>query len=240
MSRIRIGMLTPSSNTVVEPMTQAIIASLPQVSAHFARLRVTEISLSDAALAQFEQAPFLDAASMLADAHMHAIAWNGTSAAWKGLARDAELCEAIGTRFGVPATASMQALNAIFARTDAKRIGLVTPYTEDVQAKIVANYRAAGLDVVDERHLGIRENFAFSEIDPARIAAAAREVAEAGPDAIMIVCTNLRSPQLVAPLEVELGLPVYDSLSAVVWHTLRLAGVDTRPVTGWGSLFASA
>ena len=45
-----------------------MLAGLPDVTAHFGRFRVTEISLSTAALAQFDLQPILDAALLLADA----------------------------------------------------------------------------------------------------------------------------------------------------------------------------
>ena len=38
-----LGMLTPSSNTTLEPVTAAMIAGIPEASAHFGRFRVTEI-----------------------------------------------------------------------------------------------------------------------------------------------------------------------------------------------------
>jgi hypothetical protein len=52
--RVRLGMLTPSSNTVLEPVTMAMLAGLPDVSAHFSRFKVTEIALSEQALGQFD------------------------------------------------------------------------------------------------------------------------------------------------------------------------------------------
>ena len=52
MKRKLLGMLTPSSNTALEPITAALLQGLPGVSAHFARFRVTEISLAGAALKQ--------------------------------------------------------------------------------------------------------------------------------------------------------------------------------------------
>jgi hypothetical protein len=52
--RVLLGMLTPSSNTVLEPVTAAMLAGLPEVSAHFGRFRVTEIALSRQALGQFD------------------------------------------------------------------------------------------------------------------------------------------------------------------------------------------
>jgi maleate isomerase len=57
------------------------------------------------------------------------------------------------------------------------------------------------------------------------------------PDAIAVICTNLRAAPAVAKLEREIGLPVYDTIATVVWKCLRLAGVDTKRVTGWGTLF---
>ena len=43
-------MLTPSSNTTLEPVTANMLAGLPDVTAHFGRFRVTEISLAEQAL----------------------------------------------------------------------------------------------------------------------------------------------------------------------------------------------
>ena len=66
--RIILGMLTPSSNTVLEPTTTAMLAGLDEVTAHFSRFKVTEISLSDKGLAQFDHDRFLAAADLLGDA----------------------------------------------------------------------------------------------------------------------------------------------------------------------------
>ncbi len=60
--RKRLGMLTPSSNTMLEPVTYAMLAGLPDVSAHFGRFKVTEIALSDQALGQFDDSQILRAA----------------------------------------------------------------------------------------------------------------------------------------------------------------------------------
>jgi maleate isomerase len=77
--RRRLGMLTPSSTTVLEPVAAAILTPLDGVSAHFARFPVTEIALSPGALAQFDDAPILAAAGLLAHAKVDVIAWNSTS-----------------------------------------------------------------------------------------------------------------------------------------------------------------
>ena len=57
----RIGLLTPSSNTVLEPVVARMISGLAGVSAHFSRFKVTEIALSADALNQFNDAEILRA-----------------------------------------------------------------------------------------------------------------------------------------------------------------------------------
>src|SRR5271170_581211 len=72
--RIRLGMLTPSSNTTLEPVTAAMLRGLPGVTAHFGRFRVTEIALAQAALKQFDDSEILRAAELLAHAKVDVIA----------------------------------------------------------------------------------------------------------------------------------------------------------------------
>jgi maleate isomerase len=237
MKRVLLGMLTPSSNTALEPLTAAMLAGLPEVSAHFGRFRVTEISLRAQALGQFDLEPILQAARLLADARVDVIAWNGTSSGWLGFETDTALCERITEETGIPACTSVLALNEAMQRTGRTRFGLATPYLGEVQQRIVENYRASGYDCVAERHMGQQVNFEFAEVTPAQIGQMVRDVAAAGPQCITTFCTNLRAAQLVPALEAELGIPVYDTIATAVWKSLQLAGVDTRRVQGWGRLF---
>lgn len=237
-ARVLLGMLTPSSNTVLEPVTAAMLSGLPEVSAHFSRFRVTEIALSAQALAQFDDTEILRAAELLAHAKVNAIAWNGTSSGWLGFERDVKLCERIKQATGIEACTAMLALNELLERTGARRIGFVTPYLDDVQGRIDANYAQAGYTIAAERHLGIQDNFSFSEISAEQMRGMTREVAAAQPDAIAVVCTNMRAAPLVAELEAAHGIPVYDTVATTVWKSLKIAGVDTWRVTGWGRLFS--
>ena len=237
-TRVLLGMLTPSSNTVLEPVTTAMLAGLPETSAHFGRFKVTEIALTREALGQFDDSEILGAAELLSHAKVGVIGWSGTSASWRGFDTDEALCRRITEATGIPACTSVLALNELFARLGVRRFGLVTPYLDDVQGRIIANYAAAGLECVAERHLGLRDNFSFSEVDADTLRTMVREVAAARPEAIVILCTNLRGGPLVAELEAELGIPILDTVSTTVWGQLRAVGVDPAQVRGWGSLFA--
>ena len=230
-------MLTPSSNTTLEPVTTAMLTGLASVSVHFSRFRVTEIALTGDALAQFDDRPILAAAELLAHAKVDVIAWNGTSSGWLGFDADIRLCQRIEAATGIRASTSMLALNDILAATGVKRLGLVTPYIDAVQRRIISNYAGLGITCEAERHLGIQDNFSFAAVSPDTLAGMIRAVAAARPEAIGVICTNLPAAGLVAALEREIGIPIYDTIATVVWQSLKLAGIDPAQITGWGRIF---
>src|SRR6201995_4011288 len=133
----RLGMLTPSSNTALEPITYAMLANVDNISVHFSRFKVTEIALSESALRQFDDSEILRAAELLAHAKVDVVAWNGTSASWLGFDRDERLCERITAATGIKACTTVLAYRDLFRQLPAPRIGLVSPYTADVQDRIV-------------------------------------------------------------------------------------------------------
>ncbi|HDR16104.1 MAG TPA: Asp/Glu/hydantoin racemase [Desulfobacteraceae bacterium] len=237
MKRTLLGMLTPSSNTVLEPVTSAMLAGTPDVTAHFGRFRVTQISLDSQALDQFQNEPILEASRLLAEARMDVIAWNGTSSGWLGFEADQELCRQIEDATRIPATTSVLALNEIFNLTGVTRFGLVTPYLDEIQEKIIANYAGAGFECISERHLRDRGNFSFSEVTEDTLRNMIREVAAAGPQAITIFCTNLRGALVVDEMEKETGVPIYDTVATAVWKSMKIAGADPGRIKGWGRLF---
>lgn len=234
---IRLGMLTPSSNTVLEPVTASLLAGAPGITAHFSRFRVTEIALDGPATAQFDDSPILAAADLLSHARVDVIAWNGTSASWLGLDRDRRLIERIEAATGIAATTCVLGFFDLFRRLDIRRLGLVTPYTSDVQARIAEVYGKEGVVVAAERHLGLRDNFSFAEAGEDEVAAMIRAVA-AEADAVAIVCTNMAGARVAAALEAELGLPVLDSVAVTLRAALVRIGADPGRIAGWGRVFS--
>lgn len=235
--RKRLGMITPSSNSVLEPVTSAMLHDVTDVTAHFSRFRVTEIALDAAALSQFDVSVMLPAADLLADAKVDAVAWNGTSASWLGIDRDRSLCKAITARTNVPATTSTLACIEAVRALGAKRVAIVSPYTDDVQRRIAHVWAEEGLAPHAERHLGLRDNFSFGEVAPATIAGMIRDLAAEGADAVVILCTNLDGAALAATLERELDIAVLDSVAVTLWRSLSLAGGDVTASAQWGRIF---
>ncbi|OZA16460.1 MAG: Asp/Glu/hydantoin racemase, partial [Rhodobacterales bacterium 17-64-5] len=211
----------------------------PEVTVHFGRFRVRRIALDSESNQQFTLDPIFQAVDLLMDAKPDVIAWNGTSASWLGFHTDTELCAAISARFGVRATSAVLSLNEILSRLGARTLGLVSPYTDDVQQKIIANYRTIGIDTVSERHSGRSDNFSFSEVSEAEIANMCRQVALDKPDAIVILCTNMRGPLIAAELERELGIPVLDSVAFTLWGCLKETGVPMDRLKPYGVMFST-
>ncbi|MEM9782547.1 MAG: Asp/Glu/hydantoin racemase [Pseudomonadota bacterium] len=236
-AKTRLGMLTPSSNTVLEPLTAAMLADLPDVTAHFGRFTVLKISLGQDALDQFVLEPMLDAAELLSHAKVQSICWNGTSAGWTGFQSDHDLCAAIEERTGTRACSSVLALNEILEATGAKRVAFVTPYLDEIQSAINATYAGAGFEVVDDRHLGDAGNYSFCTYAEEQIVGMCRAVAASKPDAISVFCTNFRGARAAKVIEAETGIPVYDTVSTALWKSMKIAGDDPARIRGWGRIF---
>jgi maleate isomerase len=232
-------MLTPSSNTALEPITNAMLAGIADISVHFSRFKVTEIALSESALRQFDDSEILRAAELLAHAKVDVIAWNGTSASWLGFERDERLCERITEATGIRACTTVLAYRDLFRRLGIERIGLVTPYRGEVQDKIIANWGSEGLPCVAERHLSLQDNFSFAEVPEAEVAGLVEDVVREGCDAVAVVCTNMRGAGVAQRLEQQLGVPVFDSIAVTLWACLIAVGIDPRRIQGWGSLFTT-
>jgi maleate isomerase len=231
-----IGTITPSANLIVERITQTILAEFPEVSGHYSRTPV--FGSQDPFPGDYDWNGMLEAARLLGHAKVDVIVWNGSKGAAVGFKRDRELCARISELSGIPSMTSMTVLEDVLRARGAKRLGIVTPYGDAYQKKLMTGFEAAGFECVAEAHAGIADNLAYASVDDATITAMMEKVALSRPDAIATVCTNLPAAHLVARLEERLQLPIYDSVSIGVWGALRLMGVSTARAPRWGSLFA--
>lgn len=134
-------------------------------------------------------------------------------------------------------TTPITAAFAAFEALEVKRIGLLTPYREDVNLLL--------RDYIEARGFAVPRFDAFNEEDDnvvGRISADSvyQAALDVGRDdeveAVFVSCTNLRFVERIAELEAALGKPVISSNQALTWHALRLAGVDDK-TPQFGSLF---
>jgi len=234
-AKFRIGMLTPSSNTALEPLTSAMLHGLPDVSIHYSRLHVMGTSLDRESNAQFTMEAFLAAASLLADARVDVIAWNGTSGSWMGLDWERELCKAVEAETGVPATGSTLAFFDAFAKFGVKRYSLAVPYVREHTEKIVETYAREGLECVASDYLGFKTNAEIDAVPEGRFREQLTSVAVPESEGIAVVCTNVPAAPLVDELEGIHGIPIFDSIAVTAWKCLDMLGIEPK-LPGWGKL----
>jgi maleate isomerase len=236
----RLGVLTPSSNTVVEPATMRLVAPLAErLSVHFSRVPVTRVADDPGSDQQFSAGPMVAAASLLADARVDGILWAGTSGAWRGLEEDRRLVAAIATATGLPATTATLALLEAFRALGVRRYALLVPYTASITEAITATLATAGYECVGTDADGLTENWAFASVTAEAIARRLRALAGSGPDAIVIHCTNLRGAEVAQGLEDELGVAILDSVVVGLWGALGRLGIEA-PAPGFGRLAGRA
>jgi len=229
----RLGVLTPSSNTVLEPLTARLAQPLADaLELHFTRLRVTAIDNDAGSHEQFSRDAMVDAARMLGDARVDAILWGGTSGAWEGIDADRDIVTAIESATGTPAlTATLALLDALHS-LGVRRYALVVPYIASIVEAIVANLDREGYACVARTFESITVNWEFAAIPAAHIAARVREVARSKPEAVVVHCTNLRGAEIAIELEQELGIPVLDSVMVGLWGALATLGLTVPPSFG--------
>jgi maleate isomerase len=234
--RAAIGTITPSANTVVERVTLGILREFPEVSAHFSRTEV--VGEKDPFPASYDLDSMLGAARLLGHAHPDVICWNGSKAGGIDFGLDRDFVRRVVALTGAKSTTSTLAIDEVLREDGVRRFGLVSPYLEQYNRNIVATFAHEGYECVAEAHSGLVDNFSFSRVPAEAIAGMLRAVAKARPAAILTFCTNFPAAPLVAEMEDELGIPIYDTTTMAVWKSLRLAGVDTHRGRDWGRVFA--
>ncbi|SOD74233.1 maleate isomerase [Jatrophihabitans sp. GAS493] len=234
---MRIGLIVPSSNTVLEPAISRLLRLLGgSVSAHFARVVVQRIGLDSEASDQFAVERFLPAAEALADAKVDAIVWAGTSGSWLGVEHDREVADRIRQLTGIPASTSTLALLAACRAFGVSRLGIATPYTQDVNREIARCYSGEGIEVVSADGLGRTDNHSFAQVSAEVVERQLLEVGS-GAQGVAVVCTNVLGCESAEKIEAALGVPVFDSVSATLWHALTLGGWSGT-LSGDGRLLA--
>jgi maleate isomerase len=214
MERRRVGLMIPSSNTVMEPDFQEGLAGTATV--HTARMFMEETTPEGESRMLDEFA--LPAARDLATARPEVVVFGCTSAgALRGNAYDAELCARISEITGVPTVSVIASVRRAVAVTGARRIGVATPYVDALTEKIKQSLEDDGLEVVAQAGLGITENIKIGQVEPdAIVDFVAGGLAAAGAELAFVSCTNFRAMEAIPDLRKRLDLPVVTSNQAAV------------------------
>ena len=139
------------------------------------------------------------------------------------------------SRPGIAVTNPASAVLAALDQLKARRISILTPYTEDIDQAILAHFNEHDLEVINIAGLGFEHDTDITGIPVDLLQRAALDIIDNDADALFISCTALRTSGIIEAIERETGKAVVSSNQALVWQSLKLLGY-TGSVPGLGRL----
>lgn len=136
---------------------------------------------------------------------------------------------------GVPVTNPVTSALAAFNRFKAKKISILTPYTEAVNQEVADFFTAQGYEVLSIAGFGFEDDTAMTYISPQDIRDATIASCDEDADLMFISCTALRASYVLDELEQVLNIPVLSSNQVLAWHSLQLMNYP-KAIEGFGSL----
>ena len=237
--RKKIGIVVPSTNTVVGPESDAL---RPRgVTNHVARLTIEQkpIQASEHGFLAHVQAmrdgigPAID--QVMTCGPDHVIMGVAIEAFTGGVAPAAALQNSLSERAGVGVSMGSTAGVAALHKFGAKRIAVLTPHQPKGDETVRAYLTEAGLEVVRLAGLKCGSPIAIAEVQPAALRKVLREIDGDDIDAILQVGTNLANGSVAAEAERWLEKPVLALNVVTYWDALRRCGIEDR-VYGCGRI----
>lgn len=234
--RAKIGLIVLATDYTIEHEWRQVFSQTDGVALYQSRI-FNENKISPESLRAMEPRIVECANIITPDTPLDVVAYGCTSASM-AIGEQQVFANIRKAKPDVQCTTPITAAFAAFNAFKAKRIGVLTPYTAEVN-KIVAEYiTARGFQVPVFGSFNESLDTTVSRITPQSIERGVRRIIQdAAVDAIFVSCTSVRLLEACAALESSLGIPLTSSNHAMAWHSLRLAGVEDS-LTQFGSLYS--
>lgn len=242
---VRIGVLVPSTNQVVEPD----FASLTPAGATFHTERMwngetTPEGGGDGSYLLKMNDDLERGVRYLASANLDIIAYCCTSGTYHAgsIEYDGKLSHRITEASGLPAVTAVAASLEALRHVGAQRLSIVGPYGNFLlQERLTPLMESQGFQVVSALgETGMQHRTMDATIgdqDPDHIASFVCDAVDDDADAVFIPGTAWRALEVVHKMEDRLGRPVITVNQATIWAVLRRLGLWS-PVKGYGCLMA--
>ena len=217
--RARIGLIIPSSNRIIE---SELVPAFPEsVGVHVARVRVRGVSVEDL-LPSISQA-----ADLLSDANCRVIAFHCTASCMEnGVEVNNRIMELIQKASGRIARTTGSAMIAAVNALGIRDLVLLTPYSEATTVRQRSFLNDIGLNVISTHYRDLNKSPDYCYIAPEYWFQELIRTADARAQGYLLSCANVSCMEFIEQAEKTLGRPVLTSNQAVLWDTLRHAGID--------------
>jgi maleate isomerase len=215
-----VGVLTPQANTTVEP--EFAILWPPGIAMLNARLTSPKPTIIERLLDYLRDLP--ESARQFANAPIKALAFACTGASYfAGVAEEDALVARMQDRLGIPVVTAATAVRDAFHAVGAERIGLVSPYPDDLTEAAVRYWTERGFEVAAVSR-GAMAGDAFHPIyamSAEGAAAALAAVPEGRCQAVAMLGTGMPTLKPILDRPFVGDAPVTSCMHALAWRTVR-------------------
>lgn len=218
---LKVGLMVPANNTTMEI---ELAAWLPAGST----VTTVKIPRGPGLLTKETLPAYRDNAIALARTHFASgafdlIAYGCTAAGFLfGPAGDAELSAMLTEATGLPVVTTARAMVSALQHDKAKRIAVVTPYHDAVNAQLAAFLADGDITIVRMDTFRARDVTALGRITAEQVRKLARATMGPDCDALFIGCSQLPTHAILDGLQAEFARPAWSSIKATAWDAARL------------------
>jgi maleate isomerase len=230
IERRHFGVLVPSTNTTVEvEYTHYLPATLQFHTGRLGKGGTTPFSPS-------RDEDVIYQSKLLGDARVEVVALAQTSASLFDDDYDASVKAQMSRNAGVPAVISAEAIGEAVLALGMKRVGIVTPYSNQVIESAKRYYeRKYGLQVVAMDGFGATDAYAIGKLDANVAFEGLRRVDQPAIEVLIVPGGNFPTIPWIATWERALGKPVITTNQAALWGALGIMKLND-PLPGLGRL----
>jgi maleate isomerase len=230
--RLKLGIVVPSTNTIVQPETDAMRPH--GITNHIGRIHIPDLPLTNDA--EFEQiitaiGPDLFGAvdRVMSCKPAHLIMAMSIPTFWGGTAGAAELQARLVARAGVAVSlGSLACVEALRKFPQVRTIGILTPYQPVGDAHVSRFFEENGWRVGAVHSLKRPSEVLIGHATEADLRDGLKTLATQGVDAIVQAGTDLAMADLAGEAERWLGIPIIAINVATYWSALRANGILDR------------
>lgn len=240
-TRLKIGVIGPSTNTIVQPDFDGMRPN--GVTNHYSRIIVEDASaISNETFAEGTQAianNVLDAVRSVMSCKPDFLAMGMSAVTFWGGKEGAKLFrQNIEDRTGLGLSCGSESLIAAFeAYGGIKRVAFLSPYFPVANIQVRRFLEDHGIEVVRDICLKCPSWTAIAHVREDYLRDCLWTLNGGDVDAIVQVGTNLSMVRLAAAAELWLNKPVIAINTSTYWHALRMAGI-TDQAAGYGRLLS--
>lgn len=218
---IKVGLMVPVNNTTMEVELTAWLPPGSQVT-------TVKIPRGEGLLTKETIPAYRDGAVSLARRYfgkgeVDLIAYGCTAAGFiSGPAGDVELATLLNEATSLPVITTARAMINALQQDKAKRVAVVTPYSDTINKQLEAFLASGEIEVVRLNSFRAPNVAALGRITAEEVRDLARVTMGSDCDALFVGCSQLPTHAILPSLEAEFARPAWSSIRATAWDVQRL------------------